>query len=200
MPRKLARKTNESPAHGTTEHPHKGIPEHNMPSPYPMIFLNWIDPPVGFNTTAIDPSNPYYRVKIMNVGQSGGSSSLEVPFAEPVQWNPLSPSPSIWQFQMFGISPDPNALEYYMTMTVIQGAPGLQQVRSRIFTPPQANHTVPQFVTSASLTDANPAYIQVSGVVNANNVTVSVIYHHVLITDPTIDPHGPRNLFLQQPW
>jgi hypothetical protein len=199
MPRKLATETEEytTPVH--SNHRRKG--ERQAPPFLAMIFLNWIDPPIGFDTSGIDPNNPVYRVRIMNVGQSGGSTSLQIPFAEPVLWNPISPSPSIWQFQMTGIVPaDPNALEYYTTMTAVQGSPGLQKVRSRVFTPPEANNSGRQFVTSASLTDGSPAFIQVSGIVNANNVTVSVMYHHVIITDPTIDPKGPRDLFLQQPW
>ena len=198
MSQKTARETGECTDDGTNDpvETRIGVP----PIPFPMIFLNWIDPPIGFNTSAIDPNHPFYRVRIMNVGQSGGSNSFEVPFAELVQWNPLATSPSIWQFQMIGVPPDPTALEYYMTMTVVQPLPGLQQVRSRIFTAPQLNHTVPQFVSSADLVLGNPSFIRVDGIVNASNYTVAVYYKHVIITNANIDPNGPRDLFLQQPW
>lgn len=201
MAQQLAKKTADCPTQEPTDCPDgREFPDHSSPALFPMIFLNWIDPPIGFNTSAIDPNNPFYRVRIMNVGQQGGSNSLQIPFAEPVEWTPLSSSPALWQFQMLGVPSEPPTVEYYTTMTVVQGAPGSQVVRSRVFTTPQASPTLPQFVTSASLIDAIPAYIQVSGVVTASGLIVSVVYHHVLITNSTIDPTGPRDLFLQQPW
>jgi hypothetical protein len=168
-----------------------------------MIFLDWINPPIGLDMSQADPAHPNYRVKIMVVGVQGGSTVLMLPFAEPVVWNPSVQPPTRWQFQMIGVSPnDPASLEYYMTMTVSQGTPGLQTIRSRIFTTPLASPdpSVSQVIKTGSLVAGSPATIQVNGVVDSSNNTVSVRYNHVVINSLTIDPGGPRDLFLQQPW
>jgi len=104
MAQQLAKKTDDYPTQEPQDCPdRREFPDHSSPALFPMIFLNWIDPPIGFNTSAIDPNNPFYRVRIMNVGQKGGSNSLQIPFAEPVQSSPFSSSPSLWQFQMLGV-------------------------------------------------------------------------------------------------
>jgi hypothetical protein len=165
-----------------------------------MIFLNWIDPPVGFTmNNAIDPNHPSYRVRLMNVGTQGGGPSLIVPFTETVAWKPSAAPLTLWQFQMVGVpNIDPTALQYYETMTVPQGPPGSQTVRSRIFVPPQtAQFAGIQPVVSGSLNVLGG--FQVQGVVDVTNTTLpSVAYAHVQISDNT-DPTGPRDLFLQQP-
>jgi hypothetical protein len=164
-----------------------------------MIFLNWIDPPVGFTMNNVDSSNPSYRVRLMNVGVQGGGTSFIVPFTETVAWNPTAPPLTRWQFQMIGVpnTSDLTTLQFYETMTVPQGPPGSQTVRSRIFLPPQATQfSGIQPVVSGSLTAL--AAFQVQGVVDVANNTISVAYAHVQIADNT-DPTGPRDLFLQQP-
>jgi hypothetical protein len=165
-----------------------------------MIFLNWIEPPIGFNMTNVDKANPSYRVRIMNVGVPGGGTSLILPFTEAVAWNPSAPPLTLWQFQMVGVpnTSDPTTLQYYQTMTVVQVPPGLQTIRSRIFITPQAAPFPSiQSVPSGSLT-VLPSF-QVQNVVDVSNYPLTVSYAHVKISDNT-DPNGPHDLFLQQPW
>src|SRR5262249_35045538 len=154
-------------------------------------------PPVGFTMNNVDPTNPSYRVRLMNVGVQGGGTSLIIPFTETVAWNPTAAPLTLWQFQMIGVphTSDPTTLQFYQTMTVAQGPPGSQTVRSRIFLPPQAGQfTGVQAIASGSLTSL--AAFQVQGVVDVtNNPLPSVAYAHVQITDKT-DPTGPRDLFL----
>ena len=165
-----------------------------------MIFLNWIDPPVGFNMpSSLDPNHSSYRVRLMNVGTQGGGTSLIVPFTETVAWNPSSSPLTLWQFQMIGVANiDPTTLQFYETMTVQQVAPGSQTIRSRIFATPQTGQfSGLQPVVSGSLNVLGG--FQVTGVVDVTNATLpSVAYAHVQINDNT-DPTGPRDLFLQQP-
>src|SRR5271166_1780789 len=104
----LSTQTDESPVEGMMTPAKRVIPDRNMPAPTAMIFLNWIDPPVGFDMSSIDPNHHFYRVKIMSISQANGATPLEVPFAEAVQISPLAPSPAVWQFQMIGVlPPDP---------------------------------------------------------------------------------------------
>ena len=107
-----------------------------------------------------DPAHPHYRVRIMAVGVQGGSTVLMLPFAETVAWNPSVQPPTRWQFQMIGVlAQRSDGTQYYMTMTVSQGPPGLQTIRSRIFTTPLANPdpNVSQVIKAGSLVVGSPA-------------------------------------------
>jgi hypothetical protein len=171
----------------------KLIKDSNQPAP--MIFLNWIDPPIGVNMSGVDNVNQFYKVSIMSVGVSGGGQSLILPFAEPFQWNPMAAPTIRCQYQLTSILPgDPSGLDFYETMTLSQSSGGQQTIRSRIFIPPQtqAFASVPTAVASAAV----PSYIRVSGVTNSANLQVTVVYLHFL----TNDQYGPTDLFLQQPW
>ena len=58
-----------------------------------MIFLNWIDPPIGVNMQGIDSAHPFYKVRLMSIGTVGGGPTLIIPYAEPFQWNNPQVSP-----------------------------------------------------------------------------------------------------------
>jgi hypothetical protein len=163
--------------------------------PAAMIFLNWIDPPIGVNMSGVDNVNQFYKVSVMSVGISGGGQSLILPYAEPVAWNPMATPATRCQYQLTSILPgDPSALDYYETMTLSQSSGGQQTIRSRIFIAPQSQPFAN--VPVAKVTSGSPSYIRVSGVTNSANLPQTVLYLHFL----TNDQYGPTDLYLQQPW
>ena len=177
----------------STKHPSPdGIPARSESNaqPYPMIFLNWIDPPIGLTL-----NNVSYKVSLMNVGVSGGGQSFIMPYAEQVAWNPLVTPSAVVQYQLTStLGTDPGQ-DYYETMTLTQASGALQTIRSRVFVPPQSQQftNVP---TGPSVTGGSPPYIRVSGVTTSANLTVSVLYLYFQANDQ----YGPPDLFLQQPW
>lgn len=160
-------------------------------------FVQWIDPPIGFDMNGYDPNHPYYRVRIMSVG-----AGVVVPLVDFIVGPPPAAIPPIWEFQMIGVNgggcpppEDPAGLLYYKTMTVRQGAPGLKTVRSRIFTPPHSNPSVQNHINAVYLEEVAPALFQVAGIPNHPNVW----YKHVKITNNNVGGGSPLDLYLQQP-
>ena len=109
----------------STKHPSPdGIPARSESNaqPYPMIFLNWIDPPIGLTL-----NNVSYKVSLMNVGVSGGGQSFIMPYAEQVAWNPLVTPSAVVQYQLTStLGTDPGQ-DYYETMTLTQASEGCKQ-------------------------------------------------------------------------
>jgi len=174
-----------------------------------LVFNTWIDPPIGYDMGSIDSVHPYYKVRIMSISDpSGEFPPLEVPFAEPIQMSPIAPGVPICDFQMVGVTSGvspadpttPTPLLFYRSMLVAQGAPGLRRIRSRVFTPPQLDPPDANFVDEDNLVARDPAWFVVGNVKDSSGFLVTVVYKYVVINNPNVDPHGPRHLFLQQPW
>jgi hypothetical protein len=156
-------------------------------------FLSWIDPPIGVNMSGIDSTHPNYKVSIMVV-TTVSSGLLILPFAEPFEWNPMASPPVRLQYQLTStLSGDPTGKDYYQTMTLTQGSPGSQTIRSRVFLTPQTTPFGSPVLTSTATADT-PSIIQVSGIVDSTNLTRTVTYLHFTPAD------GSPDLFLQQPW
>jgi hypothetical protein len=165
-----------------------------------LQFLDWLDPPIAFDMSSLDSAHPNYQVRIMIV-KTGDSSVINVPFTEFLSFNPKSSFPDIWQFQsVTGLPGDALTPKFYTTMTVIQGAPGFARVRSRVFVIPQSNFTQPNWVDSSHLALAATPGFFVSGVFDSNGNPKTVSYAHILLSDPNVDPNGPREIYLQQPF
>ena len=156
---------------------------------------------LGFDLGSFDPNHQFYRVRVMSIISTYLTTQLQVPYTDFVNTNVYASSPPIWQIQMVGVPPgDPLPLRYYTTMTVVQGAPGLQTVRSRIFIPPQVNPTQPYFISANDPVAGAPATFTVDGITEPNGSQLPpATYSHVVINNPNDDPTGPRHVFLQQP-
>lgn len=166
-----------------------------LSQPAPLIFLNWIDPPIGVNMTGVDNVNQFYKVSLMSVGTVGGGSTLILPFAEPFQWNPMVLPTVQCQYQITSILPkDPTTPSFYDTMTLTQLTGGQQTIRTRLFTPPPAAALATEPVAVA--TAGPPTYFRVSGIVDSTNNPRTILYLHFT----TNDQYGPTDLFIQQPW
>jgi hypothetical protein len=165
-----------------------------------LNFLDWLDPPIAFDMSSLDSLHPNYLVRIMIVQNSDGSH-INVPFTEFLSFNPKSSFPDIWQFQLASMLPgDVSPPKFYTTMTVIQGAPGFARVRGRVFIFPQSSPTQPNWVDSSHLANATVPLFFVTGFYDSNGNPKTVLYQHVLITDNNVDPNGPREIYLQQPF
>jgi hypothetical protein len=167
--------------------------------PSVLSFVSWIDPPIGVNMNGIDAYTLNYKVSIMIAQSTTGQQ--EIPFAEPITWNPMVPPPSILlvQYQlMSGLPGDPIGNEYYETMILQQPTAPSLFVRSRVFMPPQTS----QFSGVKLGTATNVGIVQVTGVIDSTNQAINVYYQHFTVTDPSgFDPTGtPADLFLQHPW